>query len=65
MVGIVAFLHQQRVTVEAKLTLGAGMTSLDLEGTIDPAFGVDPKAKRVPFTAKLTCETLDDLAIGH
>jgi len=55
----------QRVTIDGRLTLASGMASIDLDGTIDPSFGADAKAKRVPFAAKLTCETLDDQAIGH
>lgn len=43
--------------------LGKDMKSFTLTGNIDWTFGDDPKAERIPFTAKLTCETLDDLSI--
>jgi hypothetical protein len=45
--------------------LAKGMKTFTLKGSIDFAFGLDAKPTMEPFTAKLTCEVLDDLAIGH
>jgi hypothetical protein len=47
---------------------GTGEVSSDnktftMKGSVDWAFGHDPKPTMVPFSAKLTCERLDDLAI--
>lgn len=46
-------------------TLADDMTTFSLKGSIDFTFGDDPKAKPQGFEAKLTCEALDDAAIGH
>ena len=45
--------------------LANDMTSFTLKGTIDFTFGDDPKAKPLPFEAKLACDELDSMAIGH
>lgn len=46
------------------LKLDPKMQTLTLTGKIDESFG-GPKPNLVAFSAKLTCDTLDDLAIGH
>lgn len=46
-------------------TLSDDMKTFALKGSIDFAFGDDPKGKPQAFTAKLACEALDDAAIGH
>jgi len=43
------------VPIAGKLTLSIDMTKLTITGTLD----------KDPLTATFTCETLDDLAIGH
>lgn len=53
------------VTFSGTAELATDLATFALNGTIDFTFGRDARAARVPFTAKLTCETLDDLAIGH
>ncbi len=40
------------------------MQTFTLDGKLDDTFGT-AKPNMVAFSAKLTCETLDDLAIGH
>ena len=45
--------------------LASDMRWFTLKGTIDFTFGDDPKEKQVPFEAKLQCEKLDSVAIGH
>ena len=55
----------KHVTIDGRVTLASDMSTLALDGTIDPSFGIDAKQARASFTAKLACETLDDLAIGH
>lgn len=45
--------------------LSADFKTFTVKGTIDFTFGDDPKAKQVSFEAKLSCEQLDDQAIGH
>jgi hypothetical protein len=59
-------------TVDTKKTAftGTALMSEDfktftLKGQLDFTFGDDPKAKTEAFDAKLTCEQLDDQAIGH
>jgi hypothetical protein len=44
--------------------LAGDLTAFTLDGTLDFTFGDDAKAKPAPFKAKLTCEPLDDQAIG-
>lgn len=41
------------------------MTAFTLAGKLDITFGADPKARPARLDAKLACEPLDDLAIGH
>jgi hypothetical protein len=50
---------------KGKVVLANDFTTFAMDGSFDISFGTDRKAKLAPFTAKLTCETLDDLAIGH
>jgi hypothetical protein len=54
-----------RTTLDGTITLAADMASVAIDGALDPTFGSDAKSKPVPFTAKLSCETLDDQSIGH
>lgn len=55
--------HPVSFTGTARLT--EDMKTFTLTGKLDITFGSDPKAKPARLDAKLTCETLDDLAIGH
>lgn len=43
--------------------LATDMKTYTLKGKIDFTFGDDPKEPQVPFTAKLTCEQLDDASL--
>jgi hypothetical protein len=52
------------VTFTGTAELAKDMRSFTLKGSIDTSFGSDPKSKPIAYVAKLTCETLDDLAIG-
>jgi hypothetical protein len=45
--------------------LPMSMKTFTLDGKLDSSFGADAKPSLVPFHAKLSCELLDDLAIGH
>jgi hypothetical protein len=53
------------VTFTGTARLAEDMKTFTLAGKLDITFGSDPKAKPARLDAKLTCETLDDLAIGH
>ena len=55
--------HPVTFTGTAQLT--EDMKTFTLTGKLDITFGNDPKEKPARLDAKLTCETLDDLAIGH
>jgi hypothetical protein len=46
-------------------SLAENMKTFTLTGKLEVTFGFDAKAKPVRVDAKLTCEALDDLAIGH
>jgi hypothetical protein len=48
-----------------KAGLSGDMKTFTLTGKLDTTFGSDPKAKPERVEAKLSCETLDDLAIRH
>lgn len=45
--------------------LATGHGAVTLAGTLDLDLGQRRKPTPVPVTATLTCEALDDLAIGH
>jgi hypothetical protein len=48
----------------AQLTMASGATTFDLDGKLDTAWG-QGKATNDAITGSLTCDELDDLAIGH
>ena len=52
-----------RVTFSGTGELATNTRSFTLKGSIDPTFGMDPKQPLVPFSVKLVCEELDDMAI--
>jgi hypothetical protein len=60
---VTSLVGKGRVVFTGTAQLSTDMKSFELAGTFDPAFGLDPKGKRETLAAKLTCETLDDLAI--
>lgn len=45
--------------------LAFDLTTFTLKGKIDFSFGFDAKPTREPFVATMSCQQLDDLAIGH
>lgn len=51
-----------RVVVSGTATLANDFKTLLLDGKLDPAYGTASKSTLEPFTAKLGCEQLDDLA---
>lgn len=55
--------HPVTFTGTAQLT--EDMKTFTLTGKLDLSFGYAPKEKPARLDAKLTCEALDDLAIGH
>ena len=54
-----------KVNFSGTAKLDGKMKTFTLDGKLDESFGAAAKPNMVAFSAKLTCETLDDLAIGH
>lgn len=56
---------KQAVTFTGTGTLAMDLRTFTVTGKIDFDFGDVAKPTFVPFVAKLECEKLDDLSIGH